>query len=83
MPTAIPVLCPRCGADRAVLLGVDYGCGRCGAAWPVEPPALPRLGLSPPLDERDRYTARRDLDDHRDLDDRRVPTGRHATRDPQ
>lgn len=29
------VLCPRCGADRAVSFGAQYSCGRCGAVWQV------------------------------------------------
>jgi hypothetical protein len=44
----MPVYCPRCGADRAVLLGAEYGCGRCGAAWPAEDPPLPRPRLGQP-----------------------------------
>jgi hypothetical protein len=37
-----PVYCPRCGADRAVLLGAEHGCGRCGAGWPLEDPPMPK-----------------------------------------
>jgi transposase-like protein len=50
-PACVPVLCPRCGADRAVVLGVaEYGCGRCGATWPVEAGSTlprPRKGSRP------------------------------------
>lgn len=78
----VVVLCPRCGtANRAVVLGPDYGCGRCGAAWPVQEPVLPRPRdpYQPPQparpvvrDEQDRHAARRLLDVVC------VPTGRHA-----
>lgn len=50
-PVPCPVLCPRCGADRAVVLGVaEYGCGRCGASWPLEAGSVlprPRVGSCP------------------------------------
>jgi hypothetical protein len=36
-PSVAPelLLCLRCGADRAVWIGEQLGCGRCGATWPA------------------------------------------------
>jgi hypothetical protein len=48
--------CPRCGAARPIDYGSRIGCGECGHLW--------QAGADePPLSPRERYDARRRLDE--------------------
>jgi hypothetical protein len=52
---AVPA-CPRCHAQRPIDYGAKIGCGECGYLW--------RAAVAePPLSPRERYQARRRLDE--------------------
>jgi DNA-directed RNA polymerase subunit M/transcription elongation factor TFIIS len=61
--------CPRCGSELVVDYQAQLGCGHCGATWQAdasltERPYQPANGqAADEADQRERYWARRRLDE--------------------